>query len=219
MSSEENYKVVTSKINTFLDCLFSKNNAADEFPRPTRSQVIKIARTLSHEITKISLLLQDLRAKPEFFSNIEECLDNLFSVFQGISAHSEAEESLGDDEENVISKQTINVAWKCCEDLESIPLRNTTAIILRVEEITSLIKDAQEEVEEFRDKIERLSKEYGDLSKTVDDVVSGIYPPQNHPFLSSQLSLLSLKINNITQDISKQQNLSLDIDLSQLSIN
>ncbi|KAN0029510.1 hypothetical protein ACTA71_007639 [Dictyostelium dimigraforme] len=186
-----NYEPIINKCQTFLDALFSRNQDTDTFAKPTRAQIIKSAKTLSHEITKISLLLADLRAKTEYFSSIEETLDNVFSIYQGLSAYSGAslfrtiqiyfrklikstqdvfiayqnnEQSLGDDEENSISKQITGLAWKCCEELEKVPIKNSNSIISRGEEISSLIQDALEEVKEFQTKLKNLEKKFGEPS-------------------------------------------------------
>ncbi|KAM9956860.1 hypothetical protein ACTFIW_000413 [Dictyostelium discoideum] len=186
-----NYEPIIKKCQTFLDALFNRNQDTDTFAKPTRAQIIKSAKTLSHEITKISLLLADLRAKTEYFSSIEETLDNIFSIYQGLSAYSGAslfriiqiyfrklikstqdvfiayqnnEQSLGDDEENTISKQITGLAWKCCEELEKMPIKNSNSIISRGEEISSLIQDALEEVKEFQSKLKNLEKQFGQVS-------------------------------------------------------
>ncbi|GAM19993.1 hypothetical protein SAMD00019534_031680 [Acytostelium subglobosum LB1] len=175
------YVTIIEKLNTAIDTLDVKVTDPDTFKMPTRPQVVKAAKTLSHEITKITLLLQDSRAKPQFFSNIEECLDNMFSIYQGLSSHSggslfrssqiyfrrvyksllsiltdfmENEKRLGDDEENILPKERVGTAWKSCETFESIPLRNATAIAERMRELTDLMYDAFDEVDEIKDAID-----------------------------------------------------------------
>ncbi|KAN0015903.1 hypothetical protein ACTFIU_005852 [Dictyostelium citrinum] len=192
-----NYDPIINKCQTFLDALFNRNQDTDTFAKPTRAQIIKSAKTLSHEITKISLLLADLRAKTEYFSSIEETLDNVFSIYQGLSAYSGAslfriiqiyfrklikstqdvfiayqnnEQSLGDDEENSISKQITGLAWKCCEELEKVPIKNSNSIISRGEEISSLIQDALEEVQEFQSKLKNLEKKFGEVSSEKHEI-------------------------------------------------
>ncbi|KAF2075433.1 hypothetical protein CYY_003262 [Polysphondylium violaceum] len=189
---EKNYEGIIGKINTFIDTLFSKNTDTETFQRPTREQIIKSAKTLSHEITKICLLLQDLRAKPEFFDSIEETLDNIFSVYQGLAAYSSDslfksnqvhfrrlmksvldifvaykrnEESLGEDEENIIDKQLTARAWKSCEDIEKITIKNSIAIIERNKEISSMIQDASEEILEFQEKLEKIKASFGQVKQ------------------------------------------------------
>jgi len=187
-SIEKNYESIIGKISTFIDTLFSKNTDTETFQRPTRAQIIKSAKTLSHEITKICLLLQDLRAKPEFFDSLEETLDNIFSVYQGLSAYSsdslfrsnqihfrklmksvldvimaykKNEESLGEDEENQISKQITGQAWKACEEIENITIKNSIAILKRTNTIASMVDDAAEEIKDFQQKLAKIKSEFG----------------------------------------------------------
>ncbi|KAK5583494.1 hypothetical protein RB653_005090 [Dictyostelium firmibasis] len=192
-----NYDPIINKCSTFLDSLFNRNQDMDTFAKPTRAQIIKSAKTLSHEITKISLLLADLRAKTEYFSSIEETLDNVFSIYQGLSAYAGAslfraiqiyfrklikstqevfiayqnnEQSLGDDEENTISKQITGLAWKCCEEFEKVPIKNSNSIIARGEEISSLIQDALDEVKEFQTKIKNIEKKFGEVTSEKQEI-------------------------------------------------
>ncbi|EFA79374.1 hypothetical protein PPL_07792 [Heterostelium album PN500] len=189
------YQVVLSKIDTVMQTLDCKTSDP-EFKRPTRGNIVKSAKTLSHEITKISLLLQDCRAKPEFFSNIEECLDNLFSIYQGLCGYSgaslfrqiqiyfkrvykslydtlytfmENEKRIGEDEENTVPKERIGIAWKSCELLEKIPLRNSSAICVRMEELLTMINDAYDEVDEVNDGIENYKKRMSEPANPDDE--------------------------------------------------
>eukprot|EP01133_Synstelium_polycarpum_P012136 gene12136-14198_t len=332
ISQDSSYYTVLSKISTAIDCLDTKTSD-ESFDRPTRVQIVKAAKTMSHEITKIALLLQNARAQPEFFSQIESSVDNLFSIFQGMSAHSgislfryaqihfrrvlkslfdvlvaykENEDRLGEDEENFISKERIGIAWKSCELLEKVPIRNSTAIAQRLEEIFALISDAYDEIDEVNEAIdqfknrdnpnhvsskkkeevveeeeeedeeedgeqeeeedlfedeamdsssmkmltaeemnaiativdlvemglevsdrmavyvrslepedaddltgdevhgnvefyEEMAHDLNELSKTIDDVVSAIYPPQNALFITGSISYLETRVNNINK--------------------
>ncbi|EGC29299.1 hypothetical protein DICPUDRAFT_159142 [Dictyostelium purpureum] len=187
-----NYDAIIGKLQTFLDNLYNRNQDTDTFSRPTRAQIVKSAKTLSHEITK-----KNLRAEPKFFSSIEETLDNVFSIYQGLSAYSGAslfraiqicfrklmkstqevfiayrdnELSLGEDEENKISKQIIGLAWKCCEEFEKVPIKNSTSIIERGAEISSLIEDALDEVKDFQDKLATIKEKYGMVKKDKEEI-------------------------------------------------
>ncbi|KYR00494.1 hypothetical protein DLAC_02499 [Tieghemostelium lacteum] len=189
-----NYEAINTKINSFLDMLSTQVEDTQTFPdRPTRMQIVKSSKSLSHEITKISLLLQDIRAKEEFFSNIVECLDNLFSIYQALASYScqtlfrsiqnyyrkllkslldlftvyqEQEQSLGEDEENVVSKQVTGLAWKCCEEFEKMPINNTVALYLRSKELNSMIQDALDEMEDIEKKLRKATGELGAVKDT-----------------------------------------------------
>ncbi|EGG18567.1 hypothetical protein DFA_04061 [Cavenderia fasciculata] len=175
------YDAVVKKFEVAISELEIKTPFDESFTRPTRIHVAKISKTLSHEVTKLALLLQELRANPEFFENIEECVDVLSSMFKGFTAYAcdslyrlgkshflrvyksildmildykENEERLGDEEENIVSKDRIGTAWKSCEMFEKLPLSNYHAIVERGLEIFATVNDAFEEVDDIYDAIE-----------------------------------------------------------------